>query len=521
MNARDLSLISFLLLVIGAVLAILFDPYVLLPFAVVAAALMGYSASKYLREHEAIVEYLRQGLSGELSKKVLKDAKDSPAFDKASSQLSMLRRASSTVSKIFSSYMSLLTSVSSRAKELIQDTRRGISKINETFNELLKLSDEVQALVESSGKFERKIGETLDSMAKVQEEISGYSEAQRILKEKSSELEDLVENFEDIYELAMEMEETWKGLSKKLDEVISLSSVIRDIAERTNLLSLNASIEAARVGKEGHGFEVVAEAIKELSEETWKHAEKIESEISTTEQIFLSLSKKMEELISEIKSGKKYASSFRELLQQIMESSHESLRMIEIIKSSFDEITREQIEVRKGVEEIRKGIETMLSFVDDIRRMFNSLSFEIEDKFREMELELNRFVEKKERVEEALAKYPVMIREGVDEEVALQETHSMIKGICSAIYVGKEDGSLKVIPKIVVREVDPRDRPWYKKGIKADTPQWTEPYVDYLSGDFVSTCVLKVSFPDGKKGVIAADVPLKQLLEKGAQHGSE
>ncbi len=518
MNARDLALIAFLLIVIGSVLAILFDPYTLFPFVVIAAALMGYSASKYVREHNALVEYLRQGLSGELSKAILNDARDSPAFNRAASQLSRLRRASNTVSKMFSSYMSLLTSVSSRAKELMQDTRRGISKINETFNELLKLSDEVQALVESSGKFEKMVGETLESVAKIQEEISNYSEAQKILREKGAELEDLVENFEDIYELAMEIEKTWKGLSEKLDEVISLSTVIRDIAERTNLLSLNASIEAARVGKEGHGFEVVAEAIKELSEETWKHAEEIEREINSTEEVFKDLSRRMDELISEIKSGKRYAASFKELLQQIMESSHKSLKIVEIIKRSFEEITEEQLEVKRGVEEIRKGIESMLSYVDDIREMFNTLAFEIEDKFREMEVELNRFVERKERVEEALSKFPVMIREGIDERKALEETYSMIRESCSAIYVGKDDGSLIVIPKIEVKEVDPRDRPWYKKGIKAERPEWTDPYVDYLSGDFVSTCVLRVSFSDGKKGVIAADVPLKKLLGKGAQN---
>ncbi len=66
-----------------------------------------------------------------------------------------------------------------------------------------------------------------------------------------------------------------RQLRERIDEIDEMVTVIDDIAEKTNLLALNASIEAARAGEDGDGFAVVAEEVKALAEESQEHASEI------------------------------------------------------------------------------------------------------------------------------------------------------------------------------------------------------------------------------------------------------
>ncbi|WP_303850245.1 methyl-accepting chemotaxis protein [Seleniivibrio woodruffii] len=126
-------------------------------------------------------------------------------------------------------------------------------------------------------------------------------------------------------------------LDEKSNEIVSIISVIKDIADQTNLLALNAAIEAARAGEAGRGFAVVADEVRKLAEKSATATKEIEAMLSGIRKDTDTAVSQMSERVAEVKEGSTQADTAGENLTVILSQISEVAAQINQIAAAAEE----------------------------------------------------------------------------------------------------------------------------------------------------------------------------------------
>ncbi|MCL4456827.1 MAG: methyl-accepting chemotaxis protein [Nitrospirae bacterium] len=200
------------------------------------------------------------------------------------------------------------------------------------------------------------------------------SEAMEIADSGKKVTDIAVETINNVYKSTVELATMVEKLSKRSAEIGDIVTVIKDIADQTNLLALNAAIEAARAGEQGRGFAVVADEVRKLAERTIKATAEITGKIGAVQAESAQTTKSMGEASKEVTKATGHIKNLSNVLEAIVESVQKVRDQITQIATAVDEQSAASEEVARNIEKTSAISKEMERMSDDVMHQVNALT---------------------------------------------------------------------------------------------------------------------------------------------------
>ena len=278
--------------------------------------------------------------------------------------------------------------ISQNVTEATEDVASSNNQLASTMEELSSTFSEqahqVSDTAVSLDSINSTVKGTVDSLKSNQEIVDNTVIS---ANDGKKELTDLKLSMEKIHTDADSLSDTITNLANSSSEIGNIVTVINDIAEQTNLLALNAAIEAARAGEAGRGFAVVADEVRKLAERTQKATSEVTTIVSTLQQEALTASSAMGMEAEKVKEGVNNIERTEDVFNKIFTGIDGINSVMSSIRDDMDNEYSTVQTVHQTSTSIAAGIEQSSNAVNEVAQTIEHLQQRVEN----LKMMLTRF----------------------------------------------------------------------------------------------------------------------------------
>ncbi len=293
------------------------------------------------------------------------------------------------LSSASSDNVSSLLEMKAAADEIAASTERLFRSIAVAHEMVAAMSQTTMTIADRSGEAFSAVESTSTSVEEINSSLAAVRENARLSAEFSAKVRklltergtlavaDAVEAMEKIAEEVDRFEKTVAQLEGQSKDIEKFLSVINEVSDKTNLLSLNASILAAQAGEHGHGFAIVAEEIRALSDGTSSSAKDIAAIVKKIRAQIREAADSIHIGVKKVEEGKGLIFSAGEAMGETLEAAQQTAQMTTVVEKATDEQAQGLQQIRLAMENVHSVLSQVARSTDEERqsaaRMLDSL----------------------------------------------------------------------------------------------------------------------------------------------------
>ncbi len=266
-------------------------------------------------------------------------------------------------------------------RHLLHQVKSTVATVADTAEAISSAAEEVSVGVQHQAQQTEQVSQAMDKMTTTIAENSRNAAQTSEVAVKNGEIAqrssqivaETVEKMNEIAQVVQQSALTIEQLGDSSAQIGEIVSVITEIADQTNLLALNAAIEAARAGEQGRGFAVVADEVRKLAERTAQATKQITAMIKSIQKESSGAVEAMQRGSEKVREGMNLVHKAGESLQEVLQSSQGVLAMVQQIANASNEQTLASEGIALNVEQISQVSSQSAAGVAEIARSASNL----------------------------------------------------------------------------------------------------------------------------------------------------